>query len=66
MSLSKQIELEEARENKLNEDWDLGEYVEIPCPNCNRMRLCECDNGKHRCEKCNWVPEDKAYCGISL
>jgi ribosomal protein L37AE/L43A len=52
-------------EMELKEAWALGEYVEIPCPNCNRMRLCECDNGKHRCEKCNWVPENNAYCEVS-
>lgn len=41
--------------------WQLGEYVNKDCPNCGRHRLCICPNGKHRCEKCNWCPEDKVY-----
>jgi hypothetical protein len=28
--------------------------------------LCKTTNGKHRCEKCNWIPEDDAYCPIAL
>lgn len=23
-----------------------------------------CPNGKHRCEKCNWVPEENTYATI--
>lgn len=38
-------------------EWQLGDYVKEPCPYCGRVRLCECTNGKHRCEKCNWSPE---------
>jgi ribosomal protein L37AE/L43A len=44
-----------------DEEWALGDYVHEPCPNCGRARLCECDNGKHRCEKCNWSPELNDY-----
>lgn len=46
------------------DQWRLGEYDngEAGCPNCGRSRLCRCPNGKRRCEKCNWVPEDNAYC----
>lgn len=66
MTFSNLIAESEAKEKALCEEWALGDYVEIPCPNCNRLRLCECDNGKHRCEKCNWIPEDKTYCEINL
>lgn len=66
MSLSKLIEESDTKEKTLQEECGLGEYVEVTCPNCKRMRLCECDNGKHRCEKCNWIPEDKTYCEINL
>ena len=54
-------------EYDLIESWALGEYDNPPdgCPNCGRFRLCICDNGKHRCEKCNWVPENDEYCPIS-
>jgi hypothetical protein len=48
------------------EAWSLGEYDGNPCPNCARQRLCLCPNGKHRCEKCNWCPEDGEYAPINL
>lgn len=43
--------------------WALGPYDngDTGCPNCGRRRLCLCPNGKHRCEKCDWCPEDGAY-----
>ena len=41
--------------------WVLGDYVDESCPKCGRQRLCKCPNGKHRCEKCNWCPEDRVY-----
>lgn len=55
-------------EDALIEDWRLGDYDngDTGCPNCSRYRLCICSNGKHRCEKCNWVPEDNRYCEIEL
>lgn len=36
-------------------------YVSEPCPNCNRIRLEKYENGKHRCEKCEWSPEENNY-----
>ena len=41
--------------------WSSQGYVDIACPNCKRQRLEKCKNGKHWCEKCNWVVEDKKY-----
>lgn len=38
-----------------------GFYTGAACANCNRVRVYLCANGKHRCEKCNWVPEMNAY-----
>lgn len=46
------------------EAWALGDYTDDDCPNCGRTRLCKCPNGKTRCEKCNWVVEDKAYAPV--
>lgn len=53
-------------EELLREQWQLGDYDngEHGCPCCGRHRLCLCPNGKHRCEKCNWVPEDNSYAPI--
>jgi len=53
-------------EDERIDDWEFGDYINHPCPNCGRYRLCECHNGKHRCEKCNWVPEDNDYCLVPL
>lgn len=61
-ALDKELKYREAEESA----WALGEYVSKPCPNCGRQRLCKCSNGKHRCEKCNWIPEDDSYCHLTL
>ena len=63
--LAKRIFEEQERERVEREAWDFGDYEPFPCPNCSRMRLCKCPNGKHRCEKCNWCPEDQFYAPIS-
>jgi hypothetical protein len=52
------------KEDRLNKEWALGAYIG-ECPKCHRDRLCACDNGKSRCEKCNWVPEDDGYCEVT-
>lgn len=60
-SLAEGISIEQKREDEEREDWYLGDYEAYDCPHCGRQRLCKCPNGKHRCEKCNWVPEDNEY-----
>ena len=62
-TLKEQLEQLE-KEDKDYEEWILGDYdnPENGCPNCGRSRICICKNGKHRCEKCNWVIEDNNYC----
>lgn len=50
-----------AEDEALKAEWGLGDYIETPCEYCNRVRVCVCPNGKHRCEKCNWCPEDKEF-----
>ena len=65
MSLGDEMAKQYAEEDALREQWALGDYISTPCPNCGRIRLCKCDNGKHRCEKCNWVPEDRSYCPLT-
>ena len=54
------LDQEEREDRELRSQWQLGDYVG-DCPHCGRSRLCECPNGKHRCEKCNWCPEDGNY-----
>lgn len=57
----------EAQEEAHYKAWSLGDYdnPETGCVNCGRYRVCVCPNGKHRCEKCNWVPEDGNYAPVS-
>lgn len=66
MSIADSIAEEWARDDADRAAWALGEYVPTGCESCGRMRVCKCPNGKHRCEKCNWVPEDQSYCPVSL
>lgn len=66
MTFSDKLQKQQEREEAEIAAWELGEYVSDPCPNCNRHRLCTCENGKHRCDKCNWVPEDNGYCPLAL
>lgn len=42
-------------------EWCLGEYTGEDCEKCGRERVCKCENGKRRCEKCNWCPEEQRY-----
>ncbi len=42
-------------------EWSPIKYVDGSCPKCGRQRLELCENGKHWCEKCNWVVEDNKY-----
>lgn len=54
------------KEELLQKEWSLGDYDngENGCVHCGRFRLCICDNGKHRCEKCNWSPELNGYAPV--
>ncbi len=54
------------KEQAENAAWFLGDYVSGACVNCGRHRVCQCPNGKTRCEKCNWVEQDNSYCPKSL
>jgi ribosomal protein L37AE/L43A len=45
---------------KYRDDWN-GDYDGTDCPNCGRLRMLKCSNGKRRCEKCNWDPDAGDY-----
>jgi hypothetical protein len=60
------LQAEQAAEDAERESWSLGDYTATGCENCGRMRVCSCPNGKHRCEKCNWCPEDHTYAPVSM
>jgi len=38
-----------------------GAYTGDICPNCNRSRIMNGDDGKRRCEQCAWCLEDNDY-----
>ena len=52
-------------DDALRAEWALGEYDGTNCGYCGRERVCLCTNGKHRCEKCNWCPEDQAFAPVN-
>jgi len=60
-NIFEQIANEQDHEDAEYAAWALGDYDANPCENCGRSRVCICPNGKHRCEKCNWCPEDKTF-----
>jgi ribosomal protein L37AE/L43A len=43
------------------ENWNLNleDNSQSQCTHCSRNRVSLCLNGKHRCEKCNYSPEEK-------
>lgn len=43
------------------ETWANVKYIAVACPKCGRQRVELCANGKHWCEKCNWVIQDHKY-----
>lgn len=61
MSLADDIKRSLDEKDRRRAEWLLGEYNGEDCENCGRQRVCKCPNGKHRCEKCNWCPEEKRY-----
>lgn len=48
------------QEEKERNDW-AADYDGTTCPNCGRIRMMKCNNGKRRCEKCNWDPDANEY-----
>lgn len=61
MSFSNDRQAEQEAEDAYRAEWQLCDYVDQDCEQCGRQRVCICPNGKHRCEKCNWCPEEQAY-----
>jgi|HubBroStandDraft_3_1064219.scaffolds.fasta_scaffold132191_2 hypothetical protein len=53
--------LESMAEDEAYRDQWSGDYDGIECPNCRRLRMVKCTNGKRRCEKCNWDPDTGEY-----
>ena len=41
-----------------NFNYDDETDVNTECPNCKRIRISICINRKHRCEKCDYSPEE--------
>jgi ribosomal protein L37AE/L43A len=50
----------QAAEECYRADW-AGDYDGTECPNCGRLRMMMCANGKRRCEKCNYDPDAGRY-----
>ena len=48
-------------EHEYGDEWLMGDYTGERCEKCKRERVRICENGKRRCDKCNWCPEDRIY-----
>lgn len=59
------IAREQARIDQHALDWN-GDYNGEACENCSRERVMICSNGKRRCEKCGWSPEEGEYVPESI
>ena len=63
MSLSGEMQKDYRLQDKRQLDW-VGDYTKDECTKCGRFRVLLCNNGKHRCEKCGWCPEEDKYIGV--
>lgn len=52
---------EAAEDLEFQRNWALLDCTGDACEKCSRVRVCNCPNGKRRCEKCGWSPEQKEY-----
>ena len=39
----------------------ITEYTGESCPNCGKVRIIHCRDGKDRCAKCSWCVRDNDY-----
>src|SRR4029077_9753113 len=54
MDLGDHISKDQAERAAYRKAW-AGDYDGTTCPNCNRVRMMKCTNGKRRCEKATWT-----------
>ena len=55
------FQIQDPKEEKEKQEWETLKYSGGNCPNCGRCRVEICTNGKHWCDKCDWVVEDNQY-----
>ena len=60
------MQIDDIEQEKLEDAWSMGDYTDRECRNCGRNRVRKCQNGKTRCEKCNWIKEDNQYCDLAV
>lgn len=65
MALADTLKDEQDRVDQHRDDWS-GDYNGESCENCGRERVELCSNGKRRCEKCGWCPEDQMHIPDSI
>lgn len=52
---------EDAAERAKREGYRATDYTCDKCKNCGRVRVMNCKNGKHVCEKCAWDADANQY-----
>ena len=57
---------EQAAEKAIRDGFRAFDYTGEKCANCGRVRVLNCRNGRHICEKCNWDADRGEYCELTL
>lgn len=61
-----QYEAEEKAEREKREGFRAFDYTGNKCDNCGRVRVMNCVNGRHICQKCGWDADRKEYSEIDF
>jgi uncharacterized OB-fold protein len=56
-----QMDKDDAAERERRAGYRAKDYTGEKCENCGRVRVMNCDNGKHVCEKCAWNADTHEY-----
>lgn len=54
-------EEEEAEKKRVRDGYRASYYTTAKCKNCGRLRVLNCKNEKHICEKCKWDQDANEY-----
>lgn len=52
---------EQKREDEIRAGFRAPDYTGDKCKNCGRVRVMNCVNGRHVCEKCHWDADRNDY-----
>lgn len=56
------LEADDKAEREKRAGFRAADYTGDKCKNCGRVRVMNCANGRHVCEKCGWDADRNEYC----